>query len=183
MRIAIVWLVASVLVAAQQPPSAPKPQTARKPAPPVLNRPSARFSLLFLQYRRADADAAVDALSRWTEGEVLAEGRAPSPNDDAWTRAALVSMLTEAGMRKGTFGRFSDFSPKSILLTGWGLDKNFEAYSFRSYSIVKDLTRVAQRRHDVALPHVLQPLVRHGHGVQHAQRAAVVQRAAGDGRP
>jgi tetratricopeptide (TPR) repeat protein len=146
MKTAIVWLVASVIAASP----AQKPQTARKPAPAVLSRPSARFSLLLLQYRRADADAAIESLSKWTEGEVLSEA-VPSPNDDAWTRAALVSMLTEAGMRKGTFGRFSDFSPKSILLTGWGLDKNFEVYSFRSYSIVKDLTRMAQRRHDDAL--------------------------------
>jgi hypothetical protein len=120
------------------------------PPPAILSRPSARFSLLFLQYRRADSEAAVDSLSKWTEGEVLSEA-VPSPTDDAWTRAALVSMLTEAGIRKGTFGRFSDYSPASILLTGWGLDKNFEVYSFRAFSLVKDLTRIAQTKRDDTL--------------------------------
>lgn len=124
----------------QKPPAAPSP----------LGRPSARFQLLFLQYRRADSDAAIDALSKWTEGELLAEA-VPSPNDDIWTRAALVAFLTETGMRSGKFGYYSFYSPQWILDKSWGLDKNYEVYAFRSYAIVKDLTRTATLRHDDAL--------------------------------
>src|SRR5579871_3589995 len=116
-------------------------------APAVLSRPSARFSLLFLQYRQADADAAVANLAKWTEGELMAEA-VSSPTDDVWARAALATFLTEAGMRRGTFGLFSDYSPDSILLKDWGLDKNFEVASYRSQTIVKDLTRIAKKRND-----------------------------------
>jgi tetratricopeptide (TPR) repeat protein len=103
-----------------------------------------------LQYLRSDADAAIDALSQWTEGEVIAEA-VPAPNDDVWARLALVSLLTETGMRKGTFGQWSDYSPKYILDKGWGLDKNFEIFSFRAYSLIKDLTRTARSKKDDAL--------------------------------
>jgi tetratricopeptide (TPR) repeat protein len=126
------------------------PGQKRPPAPKPLDGPSARFQLLFLQYRRADSDAAIEALSKWTEGELIAEA-VSSPNDDVWTRAALVAFLTETGLRKGTFGYFSDYSPQWILDKGWGLDKMFEIYSYRSATIISDLTRIGRRTHDAAL--------------------------------
>jgi len=131
----------------RQPGQTSRTSGKRPVAPAPLSRPSARFSLLFLQYRHGDSDAAVDTLSKWTEGDVIAEA-VPSPNDDVWMRASLASFLTEAGMHGGRFGYFSEFAPQSILLRGWGLDKVFEIYSYRSYSIVKDLTRIADRKED-----------------------------------
>jgi tetratricopeptide (TPR) repeat protein len=112
--------------------------------------PSARFLELFDDYRHGDADAAIVSLGRWKETDVIAEGFPPA-GADPHVRAALVMFFTETGMRKGTFGKFSDTSPKNILLLGWGLDKNFEVFSYRSYLLVKELTAQARKNRDEEL--------------------------------
>jgi tetratricopeptide (TPR) repeat protein len=152
---------AAITRAQSRPPTNPTPQLPPAPGvsiqgmygrtlgkrPKPLDRPSARFSLLFLQYRHGDAETAIDALAKWSEAELIVEA-VQSPNDDEWTRAALAIFLTEAGIRNARFGVYSDYSPKWILDRSWGLDNIYEIHSYKAYTIVKDLSRAALRKHD-----------------------------------
>jgi tetratricopeptide (TPR) repeat protein len=116
--------------------------------PRGVTEPSGRFLSLWSMYRRGDADAAVDAFSKWKPKEVAAEAMLPSTSDDPWSRAALATFHTEAGMRNNTFARWSVDSPSAFNLSGWGLAPVYEVHAYHAFLLVKDLTAIGKRTHD-----------------------------------
>jgi len=67
---------------------------------PVVTQPAAlsTFIDLFHEYRRGDADRAVQALRSWPHKRVEAEAKLPPGENDAWSKAALALLLFEAWM-------------------------------------------------------------------------------------
>jgi tetratricopeptide (TPR) repeat protein len=114
------------------------------------SRASTGFVRLFDQYRHGDADAAVDAFSKWLENDVLAEA-VPRETDDERAREALVMFHTEAGMRANMFGRFGQRTPYALMVSGWGLDRVFDAHTYRAYMLISELTHLARSKHDDTL--------------------------------
>jgi len=117
-------------------------------APAARQSPSSsEFRRLFERYRGGDADAAVDAFAKWSEAEARAADL-QDDRDDVRAREALVMFQTEAGMRARTFGKFAERTPFALLVSGWGLDRVFDAHAYAAYTIVAALTREARTRHD-----------------------------------
>jgi hypothetical protein len=120
---------------------------------------STSFEQLFDAYRRGDADAAVEALSQWSDERVAAEARLPDSTTDSASMAALALFLTEAGMRRRTFGEFVKATPPIvqpflgvlIWLGHWGLEDIFEPRAFKAHQLVEALVRRAKADDDARL--------------------------------
>ncbi|HKW03114.1 MAG TPA: tetratricopeptide repeat protein [Vicinamibacterales bacterium] len=68
--------------------------TGRAPVPPAQTLPLT-FADLLHEYRRGDADRALQIFSTWTDKRVKAEAKLPSDEKDPWSRAALALFLSE----------------------------------------------------------------------------------------
>lgn len=116
-----------------------------------VSPPSATFADLFAAYRHGDADAAVDAFSKWTPDRVSAEATLGPDITDADSLGALALLHTEAGIRSGAFGRFAPNRPAFLILGDWGLGNAFEVHAASASRLIDDLTRRARGQHDAAL--------------------------------
>jgi tetratricopeptide (TPR) repeat protein len=121
----IAALVAGVPVAAQQPPS--------------------EFMRLLGLYRTGDAAAAVRAVAGWSEARVRAEVKLPRDAEDTDTLLAAASLLTEAGITAGTFGRLAANTSGEVMLGSYGIEKPFEPFSYHAYRWLEEVAKRAKR--------------------------------------
>ena len=127
----------------------------RVSAPPS----TASFKQLFEDYRRGDANSAVEAFSHWSDERVAAEARLPDSITDSESMAALALFLTEAGISRRTFGEFVKGTPPIfqpflgvlIWLGHWGLEDIFEPRAFGAHRLIEVLVRRAQTDRDPRL--------------------------------